>query len=546
MAQIVLRDDVTIPGIKSNQEFRSWIENKSIVFHDNLQISTSSLGGIGLVFDGSNYKNDNMDEDLKILTIPAAVTLDYQSLLKLLQELKSRDQLFKEILLRESELIVNLLKLLAPQSETEIIHCYVVAFKILQSYRSDDEYYSQSPLQAIFTYIEVLCSTFTMGFPTVSESKDDFVQKLITMSNTVRLKYESLMIELNEIYKTLDMRELMPFDTYFQIYQAIKSRTLEIPHALGVSSLQVNEEDEVIEEGDDNKSVQDDFHVNVTLVPVLDFANHIHHNNAYFDIDSSTQDIVLKLKHNRIEKSLFEVTINYSPIESIPHFINSYGFIPSITKEPQQYQLLELKLTNLNKIIENGELMCKWLRILPQIQVVYNGTDVFLNFFNNNLPLLFTKDLEYNATWDQIVHGYKIEDPEVNVDTLIQVIELQEDKYDTINYIDPIGIKYKSTPIESLQNTIEAIVNDDDFDYDGLVCDALRAIVEEINHKCTFEVSGTSNFAEVISQYNRLLSKVYDMIIEKYNTDPHLLVLPEELANEQWETEYRSHPNELN
>ena len=64
------------------------------------------------------------------------------------------------------------------------------------------------------------------------------------------------------------------------------------------------------------------------MVPILDFVNHNHHSNSYFDIDRRTNDIVLKLRSNvqMIANEKFEVTISYDPEDNIKEFLYTYGF----------------------------------------------------------------------------------------------------------------------------------------------------------------------------------------------------------------------------
>ena len=74
-----------------------------------------------------------------------------------------------------------------------------------------------------------------------------------------------------------------------------------------------------------------------------------------------------------------------------------------------------LKLNNLDRYIPKSQYLCRWLKVLPQIQLVikYASSDtvdnansnnesnmrVYFNFFSNNLPLLFIPEIAYNAGW---------------------------------------------------------------------------------------------------------------------------------------------------
>lgn len=97
-----------------------------------------------------------------------------------------------------------------------------------------------------------------------------------------------------------------------QVYAAISSRCLEIPEEVEKQS--------------------DDFVVNSTLVPVLDYANHSNElQNSHFDVDRQTGDILLLLDLDKVPegKRKFEVLISYSPNEDPASFMFFYGFVPS-------------------------------------------------------------------------------------------------------------------------------------------------------------------------------------------------------------------------
>lgn len=104
-----------------------------------------------------------------------------------------------------------------------------------------------------------------------------------------------------------------------QVYAAVSSRCLEIPEEVNTGS--------------------DDFVVNTTLVPALDYANHDNEmQNAHFDVDRETGDVLLLLDMNRLptKKKKFEVLISYSPDEDPASFMFFYGFIPSSAGAPKE------------------------------------------------------------------------------------------------------------------------------------------------------------------------------------------------------------------
>ena len=131
-----------------------------------------------------------------------------------------------------------------------------------------------------------------------------------------------------------DIAKLLSFESYFQICQAVRSRILEIPRdahndiddvvgpplkkmkareaqgeplenavTTGLQELSINPEEGKSNVGSGRNDTEhtnntDDYVIDVSLVPILDFVNHNHHSNSYFDIDRRTNDIVLKLRSN--------------------------------------------------------------------------------------------------------------------------------------------------------------------------------------------------------------------------------------------------------
>lgn len=553
--------DLTVPGIEQNELLLSWLTQENITLHEKLAIGKSELGGIGLIFDGREEVREKEDEeedsdeedldveedeDIEILRIPSSIILDYKTLLSILEELKLRDLKQDDRPLTESALIINILTIGEPKTELEIIECYIIAFKILQEIakNNEDEYYKTSPLRRFDMYLDILCGTYTLDPPEATASANPFMQKLINLSKTIKFEYELLIEQLLGLYDA-DLQKYLPFELFHHIKYAIKSRTLEIPHSDRFSNLSLKEENV------EDVETTEDFYVNVTLVPILDFANHIHTNNSYFDIDLVTEDVILKLKHDRVEPRKFEITISYSPIESVEHFISHYGFIPALTEEPNHYQLFELKLANLDEHILHGEAIAKWLKILPQIQVIYGQDQVYFNFFNNNLPLLFIDDFKYNGSWpEQVVEEFKqLHDIDVDEEELVDMIKHQEEHYDVINGVGPVGVLFKGKPIQDLKEIIVEIASDEStYSFDDLIVNTIKYIIDYIKSLLPKLVSFpiTNNFDTMTNEYNQKLSKVLQLIITRFETkDPRKLILPEDIARDEWEVEYRSTPREL-
>ncbi|KAI5957329.1 CTM1 [Candida jiufengensis] len=310
---VKISKDVRIPGIDNNDKFAKWVDSKC---QSNLTIDHSLLGGIGLFYESTEEVQD--DEDQIILRIPPTSVYNMDTLLDLLSELKKRDkQHTEDAPIIESQLINNLLKILQPESETIIIFSYLLGLKILQNYRNSHkgnvDYYINSPSVEFDTYLQILSNTSTYC-PSEEEAQqqEPKIKHFNQLNQLLQSEYDELMSGLSELYPDVRIKELLPYQTFFQIYRALTSRTLEIPKAIQ-------------EEGD-----EDNFTTNITLVPILDYVNHNNPNNAYFDIDRKTNDIVLKLKNNEIprDNTKLEITISYDTDDQTDEFFITYGFTP--------------------------------------------------------------------------------------------------------------------------------------------------------------------------------------------------------------------------
>lgn len=566
--------NLKIPGVSNNIELIQWIKDEKINFHSNLTIEESKLGGIGLFFTPSENP-EYADSDFEVLQIPRESSFCLDTLMKPLEEIKERDATVfpGTVPLKESELVINLLNSMEPANETHIILTYFFAFKIIRNFRLKHpkiSYYAKSPLRKLDTYLDILCNTFTIKYPEHEDSNDEFITRYIEMSEKLKLDYDSVIEQLKILHREdndtdIDFGELFPFEDCYQIYQAVRSRVLEIPR-----SLKQDEIDELAHEIENNfadlsicldenaKKIipfksNEDFVIDISLVPILDFVNHCHLNNAYFDIERESDSIVLKLKRDDIinYKEKFEVTISYKPEDNIKDFMFTYGFQPQMLTSGD-YQLFELKLQNLNKYIPDGELLCKWLKILPQIQFVFNKDEVYLNMFSNNLPLLFIDGISYNKDWldDLLSHFIKFNDIPESYDTKINGEELtnlflfQEKKNDFINGVDPVGVKYKDSTLPNLSSILEVT----QADFDELINKTIQFVVNiycRDKIKTMKDLQVKNNFDEMINNYQIFQRDLFQRIIEKYNQDPNSLILPEEIAKIEWEVDYRSKPREL-
>lgn len=142
--------------------------------------------------------------------------------------------------------------------------------------------------------------------------------------------------------------------TIRQIYAAITSRTLEIPHEISEES--------------------NDFTTSTTLVPILDFINHSSEMPwCAFDVDRKSADIILKYKNLepfRNNNNKQELFIQYSDIIEFTSFNFTYGFVPVVPDTSVCYFNLSLQRSLLDK---RTRLYYKWFNINPVIQFYKEG-----------------------------------------------------------------------------------------------------------------------------------------------------------------------------
>ncbi|EGW33705.1 uncharacterized protein SPAPADRAFT_147638 [Spathaspora passalidarum NRRL Y-27907] len=553
----IIDPNTKIPGISNNSHLIEWINDNKVTFHEGVTIEETTYGGIGLFFSKPDAAPS---EDFEVLRIPRNAVYDMLTLLIPLEEIKLRDSTYEgKIPIKESELIMNFLSILEPQTETFILCTYFLAFKAIEAIRMkypNHDYYLNSPSHKFDVYLSILSNTETLKFPkSIAKQEDQFINHYISMCKKMNNEYESVVEQMKIIYQDeeVDLATMLPFEDCFQIFQAVRSRTLEIPRDIETLTLDLQTKKLYADNNNQN------YVIDVTLVPTLDFANHSHNSNGYFDVDRTNSDVLLKLDHEAIATlpDKFEITISYNPEDYVQDFIYTYGFLP---KQEDYFQICELKFDNLEKYIQDGLLLCKWMRILPQVQLIINNKEVYINLFNNNLPLLFIEGITFNMYWEDLLldHFRTFNNIPEDYDTHIDDEELQnmfayqEANYDYINGIDPIGLLYNGEPcITYLSKILEITGNDTDEAYDVLVRKAIDFIICYIKERLeVIEKSKGShkienNFDEMIQSYDEYKEDIIKRMIAKYEHDPLSLLLPESLANPEWEVYYRTAPREL-
>lgn len=337
-----------------------------IYLHPTFVVAPSALGGVGIA------ASKPAAPGTVVLRVPKRATYDLDSLLALASELKHDDTALA--------VLNHVLSTGGNFSETAIVRSYMWGLRILQ--RAVPHL---APLRSVTPYLDVLAATPVVDVDASTDDPDHLVQQLVKEKRNVRRQYDALV----DAYPPAG--EHLPFAEAFHLHQAVKSRVLEIPYATG--ERYVNEDDEVVGNADD-------FSTNVTLVPVLDFANHSRDNNAVFDVDRATDEVVLRLV--RAVQPQDEVCISYSPTNALDVFFRTYGFVP------QGRGVFKWKIQDLNGTLdeakgttgENYERIAKWLHIVPQLlaHIRADGA-VSLDLSEFRIPLLMVPGLKYYALW---------------------------------------------------------------------------------------------------------------------------------------------------
>lgn len=524
---MIIDTKTRIPGVPVNDKFVEWLlEDKSIVVNPKLRIGASDLGGIGLFF--ATGDNDKKEGDIVLARIPQKATYDYQRLLEVLEELKQKGTEEEDADI-ERGIITTVLKSMQPTSESEILYCYFIGFKICYQRRAQSAKQYVSPLTSLDPYLHILENTW-VSEPPKGDINDEFLKRLAAQVEDERAAYDELIADLEPIAPGLTFAE------YYQIIHAIRSRVLEIPYA--------NDEG-------------DDYYTNISLVPLLDFANHAaaSQSNSYFDVDKATNDVVLKLNGSKMTTGTFEITISYSTTESIQHFIQTYGFIPA----SDDYQLLEVKIPaysineHTNKIMNTSAVpydrIMKWLHVLPQFQLVKSKEDIFVNFFSNNLPLVFVDGLRYDELWPDNAYKSFTTNNDIEIseqdfaDSVFPVLERQEADYDFVNGLGQIGVSYNSAH-PKINSLLEETNNDSDEAFQQLIKRCTELIVEIAKSIVTSLPQQSKSLSQLSREYTAKQLEFCQALIAKSNSNNDLS-LPISEAKEEWETHYRTAPKQI-
>ncbi|GMG21638.1 unnamed protein product [[Candida] boidinii] len=247
--------------------------------------------------------------------------------------------------------------------------------------------------------------------------------------------------------------KLIDSDLFLQILSAVSSRTLEIPRQVD----------------NDSEGEGDDFTIDVTLVPILDFVNHDNIKlNSFFDIDRETNDIILKLDFELYDKNCreiressnskeIEIFISYSPIEEIFKFFFNYGFIPKIitgdeSGDERIVQVIDIpfigyfKFPNCDKI---EEFVYKY-KINPNIQfTITNKNKIKVNLLDNYSFVCFLPGFKIDEyikeeeEGDEEDVGHDGDEDSVDLGIVENIVNQYSEEEITIGLIELFEIFYK-------------------------------------------------------------------------------------------------------
>lgn len=359
------------------------------------KISSSTVGGMGIFAESKQAK------DTIVLRIPNKCTYDIANLLALMKSLQAETDRFDKI-------IKAFLSISNLDSETAIIRSYIWGLTVIQS-MSKMAVAKVKALDQVEPYLRVLLTTPVLNVDEFKFSSDHQVQLQVLEKQMVRKAH-------TELAQTIeDLEQHLPFEMAFQLHQAVKSRVLEIPHAVG--------------DGDG-----EDFETDVTLVPLLDFANHNCAYNAVFDIDRTNRDVLLRLESS-VEAGQ-EIFISYSPGEVKNTFFRTYGFIPD------GEGVYEWRIPDIGGLINevkgttdiNYAAMAKWLRIVPQLQIFVDSEgNALLDPLEFQIPVLMIPGLQYYPDWRVELDDMREEiPPGADVMEWITLLHQQEQSGDII------------------------------------------------------------------------------------------------------------------
>lgn len=306
--------------IENKEKLEKWRVNLGININPNIKIKNTKDRGIGVF-----YKIDDEDIDdnerIELIRIPHLSTYNIYTLKTLVNEKLNKDD--QKVIKRCLSIIFSQIN---GNSESLILIAYFIGFLLVCNKNKPNEE-NNDWKNDIQIYLNVLLKT-TVGnlYNNQQDLLEDFSSYFpgnIIIQNSISDItsgfWYAITDKINEEFK--EKYNEIKFEEVLQICSAIRSRVLEIPR-------EVDEEDNV----EENDGDRDDYYVDVTLVPILDYVNHDNYlKNAYFDVDRKSQDIILYYDSNKQikENEEIEIFISYDMFEDLHRMFINYGFLPN-------------------------------------------------------------------------------------------------------------------------------------------------------------------------------------------------------------------------
>ena len=266
-------------------------------------------------------------------------------------------------------------------SETNILIFYFMLFMYIEG-----QYEIPTILQRYLN--EVLLKTYIKNSITEQKTFLQYYGQYPTVI-TLESNFQAFKRFFSKLHLKTSGADIPREEQLRQLYAAIVSRVLEIPHEVSPDS--------------------QDYTTSTTLVPILDFVNHATGSdaNAAFDIDRSTGDIILRLvrephtshKENEGKEDKFEVFIQYATTIEVISFYITYGFIPVLPRQPTNTSHMFFNISIDRNYISARQperrLFYKWLNVVPAIQLchVNESTGWVINDIATNWKELLLPDM---------------------------------------------------------------------------------------------------------------------------------------------------------
>jgi hypothetical protein len=325
---------------KDKEILTQWCTELGITFNKQLRIKNTDNRGIGVFYKIDKKLENKNDEKIELLRIPNLSSYNIYTLKTLVNEN------LNEIDLKTVKKVLNIIFKNYGISESSILIAYFISFLVIckkdnkNNNKNNDKTFIGWK-NNINQYLNILLETKVGNMYSDQQNILEDLLMVIpgnailrnSIIDIIGTKWIDIVNEINEEINEDKNFEKVNIEEVLQICSAVRSRILEIPREADIDTYD-DEEDE------------DNYYVDVTLVPILDFVNHDNKfKNAYFDVDRKTKEIILYLDLNKIKKynneEEIEVFISYDTMEDLHSMFINYGFIPD---SENNYKIIDIPI----------------------------------------------------------------------------------------------------------------------------------------------------------------------------------------------------------